>query len=231
MLYIVSTPIGNLKDISERALETLRSVDVIIAESPNDSVKLLSAYQIKGKRILKFNDRNKKQALGGILEIVKDKDCAYISSAGTPGISDPGQDLVALARKNGIDVRVIPGPSALISAIAMSGIRARQFTFVSFPPKKQGQLKKLFEEFAERKEVLVFFESTHRILKTLAVLAESFDSADVFVAKEMTKIFENYFRGKPAEIIEKFKQNPKSAKGEFVIVVDFASYPKNPESV
>jgi len=231
MLYIVSTPIGNLKDISERALETLRSVDVIIAESPNDSVKLLSAYQIKGKRILKFNDRNKKQALGDILEIVKDKDCAYISSAGTPGISDPGQDLVALARKNGIDVRVIPGPSALISAIAMSGIRARQFTFVSFPPKKQGQLKKLFEEFAERKEVLVFFESTHRILKTLAVLAESFDSADVFVAKEMTKIFENYFRGKPAEIIEKFKQNPKSAKGEFVIVVDFASYPKNPESV
>jgi len=231
MLYIVSTPIGNLKDISERALDILRSVEVVIAESPNDSVKLLSAYEIKGKRIVKFNDRNKKQALGGILEIIKNQNCAYISSAGTPGISDPGQDLVDFARRNGVDVKVIPGPSALISAIAMSGMRARQFTFVSFPPKKQGQLKKLFEEFAGRKEVLVFFESTHRILKTLAVLAESFNSADVFVAKEMTKIFENYFQGKPVEIIEKFEQNPKSTKGEFVIVVDFSSYPKHPESV
>jgi 16S rRNA (cytidine1402-2'-O)-methyltransferase len=231
MLYIVSTPIGNLKDISQRALEVLRSVDVIIAESPSDSLKLLNAYQIKGKRILKFNDRNKKQAIGGILEIIKDRDCAYITSAGTPGISDPGQDLVALARKNGIDARIIPGPSALVSAIAMSGIRARQFTFVSFPPKKSGQLKKLLEEFAGRKETLVFFESTYRILKTLQVMSEAVPEAEVFVAKEMTKIFENYFRGKPSEIIEKFEKDPKSLKGEFVIVVDFASYPKHPESV
>lgn len=221
MLYIVSTPIGNLKDVSERALEVLHSVDVIIAESPNDSIKLLNAYQIKGKRILKFNDRNKRQVLSGILGIIRDQNCAYVTSAGTPGISDPGQDLVALARKNGVDVRIIPGPSALISAIAMSGMRARQFTFVSFPPKKQGQLKKLFEEFAGRKEMLVFFESTHRILKTLQIMSEVVPEAKIFVAKEMTKIFENYFSGAPSEIIATFKENQKSVKGEFVLMVDF----------
>jgi 16S rRNA (cytidine1402-2'-O)-methyltransferase len=223
MLYIVSTPIGNLKDISERALEVLRSVDVIIAESPNDSIKLLNAYQIKGGRVLKFNDKNKRQVLKGILEVIREKNAAYITSAGTPGISDPGQDLVKEAMANKIDVRMIPGPSALVSAIAMSGIRARQFTFVSFPPKKQGQLKKLFKEFSERKEVLVFFESTHRIMKTIQVMDEAIPEINIFVAKEMTKIFENYFQGKPGEIIEKFEKDPKSLKGEFVVVIDFSN--------
>lgn len=221
MLYIVSTPIGNLKDISERALETLRSVKTIIAESPNDSVKLLNAYNIKGKGLFKYNDLNMKRVQGDVENILRDGDAAYITSAGTPGISDPGQNLVNTARKIGIETRIIPGPSALVSAIAMSGIRTRQFTFISFPPKKPGQLRNLFKDFLEKGEVLVFFESTHRILKTIEALGEIAPDSNLFIAKEMTKMFENYFWGKPKDVLEEIKKDPKSIRGEFVIVADF----------
>jgi len=206
MLFIVSTPIGNLKDISRRALETLRDVDVIIAESPVDSLRLLNAYKISGKEIIKYNDRNKKSALKVILDILKEKNAAYITSAGTPSISDPGGDLVRGAREKGIGINVIPGPSALISAIAASGIRAREFTFVSFPPKKQGQLKNLFNKFKKGEGVLVFFESPFRILKTLGALKEVAPECYLCVAKEMTKMFENYFTGIPEEVIKKLEE-------------------------
>ncbi len=222
MLYIISTPIGNLKDISERALETLRLVDSIIAESPEDSVKLLNAYDIKGKGLFKYNDRNMRSASGKVEEILKNGDVAYITSAGTPGISDPGQELVKIARSLDIEVRVVPGPSALVSAIAASGIRARQFTFISFPPKKPGQLRNLFKEFSEKKETLVFFESTHRILKTVEAIGEVSSGCELFVAKEMTKLFENYFVGSPDEVLNKLKSNPKNIKGEFVVMADFS---------
>lgn len=220
MLYIVSTPIGNLKDISSRALEVLNSVDVILAESPMASLKLLSFYNIK-KEIIRYNDKNKKFASNKILKILKGKNAAYISSAGTPSISDPGQDLVKMGRENDIEVNVIPGPSALISAIAVSGIRAREFTFVSFPPKKQGQLKNLFLKYQKEKAVLAFFESPYRVLKTLKILNETTPESFVFVAKEMTKMFENYFWGAPKEVIDKISKNPKNLKGEFTIVVEF----------
>ena len=222
MLYIVSTPIGNLKDVSQRAIETLGLVDVIIAESPTDSMRLLNAYGILGKKIFKYNDRNKKGVSFKILELLKNNNVAYVSSAGTPGISDPGQDLVEMAYQAGIEVCVIPGPSALVSAVAMSGFRSRQFTFVSFPPKKTGQLEKLFKEQADRQETLVFFESPYRVLKTLEILFQAVPSAKVCVAKEMTKIFERYFRGGVGEVIEQIKSDPKNLKGEFVIVVDFS---------
>lgn len=222
MLYIVSTPIGNLKDISERALETLRSVETIIAESPNDSVKLLNAYGIKGKGLFKYNDRNMKLASVKVEEILKSGDTAYITSAGTPGISDPGQELVNIARKLNIEVRIIPGPSALVSALAVSGIRARQFTFISFPPKKPGQLRNLLKDFSEKKEVLVFFESTHRILKTVEAINDAVPKCRLFVAKEMTKIFERYFLGTPGEVLSQMKLDSKSTKGEFVVIIDFS---------
>lgn len=135
MLYIISTPIGNLKDISERALETLRSVKFIIAESPNDSIKLLNTYGIKGKGLFKYNDKNIRSTEKNVEKMLLEGDVAYITSAGTPGISDPGQNLVIIARSLNVEVRIVPGPSALVSAIAMSGIRAKQFTFVSFLPK------------------------------------------------------------------------------------------------
>ena len=223
MLYIVSTPIGNLKDISERALEILRSVRTIIAESPNDSVKLLNAYGIKGKGLFKYNDLNMKRAQKEVEVILNEGDVAYITSAGTPGISDPGQNLVDTARKLGIETRVIPGPSALVSAIAMSGIRARQFAFISFPPKKPGQLRNLFKDFMAREEVLIFFESTHRIIKTIEALNEVAPDSNLFIAKEMTKMFERYFRGKPAKVLDEMKNDAKSTKGEFVAIADFSS--------
>ena len=221
MLFIVSTPIGNLKDISRRALETLRDVDVIIAESPVDSLRLLNAYKISGKEIIKYNDRNKKSALKVILDILKEKNAAYITSAGTPSISDPGGDLVRGAREKGIGINVIPGPSALISAIAASGIRAREFTFVSFPPKKQGQLKNLFNKFKKGEGVLVFFESPFRILKTLGALKEVAPECYLCVAKEMTKMFENYFTGIPEEVIKKLEEKKENQKGEFTVIIQF----------
>lgn len=221
MLYIVSTPIGNLKDISPRALEILKGVNFIFAESPSDSLRLLNSFEIKGKKIIKYNDRSKKEMESKILPILKENDACYISSAGTPGISDPGADLVNFTRLNGILVRIIPGPSALVSAIAGSGIRARQFTFVSFPPKKQGQLKKLFSEYKEKKEVLVFFESTYRIEKTLNILNEAAPECRVCLAKEITKIFENYLVGVPEEILKQLKDDLKLLKGEFVFVIEF----------
>lgn len=222
MLYIVSTPIGNLKDISQRALEILNSVDVILMESPQDSMKLLRAYSIGPKEIVKYNDKNSRKVLPKILEILKEKNVAYISSAGTPGISDPGQELVKSARENKIGVNVIPGPSALISAIAVSGIRAREFTFVSFPPKKTGQLKKLFEKYKNEGGVVSFFESPYRILKTLEAVKDVDAQSHVFAAKEMTKMFENYFWGTPEEVTGKLKENSKNLKGEFTVIVDFS---------
>jgi len=221
MLYIVSTPIGNLKDITQRALEILKSVDIIFAESPNDSMRLLNAYEIKGKKIYKYNDRNKKGVEKNIVEILQEKEVAYISSAGTPGISDPGEDLVKIARENDIKVNVIPGASALVSAIAGSGLRSREFTFISFPPKKSGQLKNLFKKYQELKTTLVFFESPYRVVKTLEYLNEICPDSQVCVAKEITKMFENYFVGNPAKVLLEMAKSQKNLKGEFVIVAQF----------
>lgn len=222
MLYIVSTPIGNLQDITARALEILRAVPIVIMESPQDSLRLLNVFEIKGKKIIKYNDRNKEGATEEIMEALRNQDAAYISSAGTPGISDPGADLVKEARETGIEVRIIPGPSAVVSAIAASGIRAREFTFISFPPKKTGQLKNLYQRFRDAQTVLVFFESTHRIKKTIEILNEITPDAYVCVAKEMTKLFERYLTGTPAEVLEQLTQDAKTVKGEFTVVIDFS---------
>lgn len=224
MLYIVSTPIGNLKDISSRALEILGFVDIILAESPKDSLKLLNHYGIR-KEIIPYNDRNKQRTIGKILNLLsgeEGKNAAYISSAGTPGISDPGQDLVKAARQAGIGVNTIPGPSALVSALAVSGIRARQFTFISFPPKKAGPLLKIFGKYKSEENVVAFFESPYRVVKTMEVLYKAAPESYVFAAKEMTKMFENYFYGTPQEVISQLQEKPKNLKGEFTIIVDFS---------
>lgn len=223
MLYIVATPIGNLSDISQRALTTLQAVDVIVAESIPDTKRLLSGLNIHGKRVIKYNDNNKIHAQASIVDMAREYDVAYVSSAGMPGISDPGSDLVNEARKEGIQITVIPGPSALITAIAGSGIRARQFTFVSFPPKKKGKLSSLFELYKEQEDVLVFFESTHRVIKTLTILQEVAPEAHVVVAKELTKLFEKFIEGTPTKVLDQFGSDPKLSKGEFTLVIDFSN--------
>ena len=221
MLYIVGTPIGNLKDITQRAREVLRDVPVIIMESPQDSMRLVRAYQLPQKEIIKYNERNRKRAEANVLAVLQEKDAAYITSAGMPGISDPGGDLVRLARDNDIPVNVVPGPSALTAALALSGLTIREFSFVGFPPKKEGQLKKLFSEYAERKTTLVFFESPFRIAKTIVALERAVPGAHVFVAKELTKVFENSFGGTPADVAAQLAASPKNTKGEFVVAVQF----------
>jgi 16S rRNA (cytidine1402-2'-O)-methyltransferase len=222
MLYIVGTPIGNLKDVTERAREILRTVPVIIMESPQDSMRLVRAYALPQKEIIKYNERNRKKMTPRVLAALREEDVAYITSAGMPGISDPGSDIVRLARDNGIAVTVVPGPSALTAALALSGLPIREFSFIGFPPKKEGQLKKLFTEYAERKTTLVFFESPFRIVKTITALGKTAPDTRVFVAKELTKLFENSFEGTPADIMAQLAASSKNMKGEFVVVVMFA---------
>jgi 16S rRNA (cytidine1402-2'-O)-methyltransferase len=221
MLYIVGTPIGNLQDMSPRAVEALKKAEVIIMESPADSKKLLHALEIGEKVVRKFNDENGKKVIELLVKELSEKDGAYITSAGMPTVSDPGALLVSEARKNGIQVQVIPGPSAVTTALAGSGVRTNEFTFVGFPPRKQGQLEKLFGGYAERETVLVFFESPFRIVKTLQALVRVAPEAYVCAAKELTKLFENYFTGTPEEVIKQLSENQKNTKGEFTVVVDF----------
>ena len=221
MLYIVGTPIGNLKDISQRAKETLAGADIIIIESPADSKRLLNVLGISGKAIRKFNDENAKKVLPGLIEEIQGKNAAYITSAGMPAISDPGALLVQAAREKGIGIQVVPGPSAVMSALAGSGIRTNEFVFIGFLPRKTGQIEKIFRKHTEMESVLIFFESPFRILKSIASLAKVSPEARVCAAKELTKMFENYFIGTPDAIFEELSKNPKNTKGEFTVVVDF----------
>lgn len=219
MLYLIGTPIGNLGDITARALETLRAVPVIIVEKYSDSAKLLRHFEITGKKIFSFDDRNAKRALPGIRALLREKDAAYIVSAGMPGISDPCSLLVNGCREDGIPVTALPGPSAVTTAVALSGFGNRAFLFVGFLPKKPAQIKKILEEARESDHLLVFFESTHRIEKTLSVLVQNYPLARLFVGKELTKVFERSLFGSPAEVAEQFAKEKKLTKGEFTCVI------------
>lgn len=222
MLYVVATPIGNLGDISQRALEVLKSVEAVLVEKWSDSIKLLNHFGIKPTEILPFNERNQRRMILQALEILRKKDVALLTSAGTPGVSDPGAALVRACYEKGIGVVPIPGPSALSAAISASGMTG-DFLFIGFLPKKHGQIEKIFAEAAESGHNLVFFESPFRLKKTLEVLAADYPDAEIFVGKEMTKKFEKYLLAKPAEIIEVAEGDPKFLKGEFTLIVNFGS--------
>lgn len=221
MLYIVGTPIGNLKDLSPRALEILKSVDVLLLESPEDSRPLLNFYDIKPKKLIKYNEENRKKITSTILEILIKEDAALITSAGMPGVSDPAADLVNGCYKNGIVVAPVPGPSALTAAISVSGMYEKGFLFVGFLPRKKGEIVKMFREATENGHALVFFESPFRLAKTVAILVENYPKAEVFVGKEMTKKFETYIKNTPAELLAIMKENKDFLKGEFTLVIKF----------
>lgn len=221
MLYLVGTPIGNLSDMTLRALETLKSVPVIIVEKYTDSIKLLRHFEIKPETLLSFDDRNAKRTLPKILEILSRRNAAYIVSAGMPGISDPCSLLMTACREDGVSVLPIPGPSAVTAAVTMAGFGNRAFFFAGFLPKKPGQLKKVFEEARENDHLLVFFESTHRIVKTLQFLAATYPDSRLFIGKEMTKVFEAYLSGTPEELRSQFEANKQLARGEFTCVLSF----------
>ena len=225
MLYIIATPIGNLKDLSFRASETLKEVDLILCEDTRITRKLLSHFQIS-KPTLSYHQHSKLTKLEYILRQLKqDKKLALVSDAGTPSISDPGAKLVRYLNEQLPDLKIIPipGPSAVIVALSISGFSADKFVFLGFPPVKKKR-KKFFQEIINFKYSVVFYESSHRILKTLeelkVIASEAKQSREIVVCRELTKKFETIYRGKIKEIIEHLNQD--QIKGEFVIVINHA---------
>ena len=219
-LYIVATPIGNLDDITFRAFEVLKSVDFVLAEDTRHSKTLLSHLDIS-KPIRAFHEHNEREKTKAIIsEIYSGKSIALISDAGTPLISDPGYFLVAQAKKEGLKVVPIPGPTALITALSASGLASDSFTFLGFLPSKQTARIKLLTGLAGRTETIIFYESPKRVLATLTDMQAIFgDSREVCLAKELTKAFETIHTGSIPNLIEYLTIDQNHQKGEFVILI------------
>ncbi|HOP86307.1 MAG TPA: 16S rRNA (cytidine(1402)-2'-O)-methyltransferase [Syntrophorhabdaceae bacterium] len=218
ILYVVATPIGNLKDITLRATDVLNEVDFIVAENKTYSLKLLNHFNIK-KRIIGINSYTEKKKAKEIVEYLKrGESCALITNAGTPCISDPGTILVKTCYESGIEVKTVPGPSALVSALSISGLFVDKFLFYGFLPQKRGKKIKIFKGLSMLPYPIVFFESPRRVLDTLECIKDGFGERFVVVFKEMTKIYEGIKRGYITEVIEYFKA--QDIKGEYVIIVD-----------
>ena len=219
-LFIVATPIGNLDDITFRAFEVLKSVDFVLAEDTRHSKKLLSHLDIS-KPIRAFHEHNEREKTKAIIsEIYSGKSIALISDAGTPLISDPGYFLVAQAKKEGLKVVPIPGPTALITALSASGLASDSFTFLGFLPSKQTARVKLLRGLVDRTETIIFYESPKRVLATLTDMQTIFgDSREVCLAKELTKAFETIQTGSIPNLIDYLTIDQNHQKGEFVILI------------
>lgn len=215
-LYIVSTPIGNLGDITIRALETLKDVDFIVCEDTRVTGFLLNHFQIK-KELVSLNANNESKKADYILgRIEKGESCALVSDAGTPAISDPGIRLISAAVTRGINLISVPGPSAVTAALTLSGLPTDSFIFEGFIPQKKGRQKKL-KELSEEKRTIVVYESVYRIEKLINELNEFMPDRLIVVCREITKKFEEVWRGYPHEILNTL--NEKNIKGEFVVVI------------
>lgn len=217
-LYLVPTPIGNLEDITLRAIRILKETDLILAEDTRNTQKLLNHFEIMTKST-SFHEHNSESKIPQIIDMLKDgKDISQVSDAGMPSVSDPGADLVGSAIQNGIEVVALPGASAGITALIASGLDIQPYMFYGFLPRSHSQQQKLFEKFKAVDFVTVFYESPYRINKTLSNFQEYFDGKRrVVVARELTKKFEEYFRGTIDEAVAWFKEH--NPKGEFVIIL------------
>ncbi len=215
-LYIVPTPIGNLKDITYRAVEILKEVDFIAAEDTRTSKILLNHYNITTRTISyhKFNERKRTPEL--IILLKKGKNIAIISDAGTPAISDPSQIIIKEAIENQIDIIPLPGATAFVPALVGSGLNTDNFTFIGFLPDKEKARKKLSDKIKTIESSLLFYESPHRIFSTLEFLKENLGNRKVAIARELSKIYETFYRGNFEELL----QTDIIEKGEFVIVVE-----------
>ncbi len=225
-LYIIATPIGNLEDITIRALKVMRQVDYIACEDTRKTRILTSRYHIK-TRLIPYHEYNKKAAADGIIaNIIKGKDVALVSEAGTPLISDPGSYLVRLCVEKGINVIPIPGPSSILSAVSASGLDVSEFTFIGFLPKKGGKRKKLLTKLKEEKRVFIVFEPARSTFKLLADIMEILGNVKICYAKELTKIYE-FIKTKDLEILMKeIKDKPELLKGEITLIIE--PLPSNP---
>ena len=215
-LYIVATPIGNLEDITLRAISTLREADVIACEDTRHTQTLLTHLGITGKRLIACHAHNEAASSQGIVGLLtQGLSVAYCSDAGTPGVSDPGSRLVRAVRTAGFDVVPIPGASASVTLISASGLAGKTFTFEGFLSPKSGRRKARLKELLSREEAFIIYESPFRILKTLAELRDLDDSRHLVLGREMTKAFEQFIYGTPSEVISQLAV----VKGEFALVV------------
>ena len=221
-LYLISTPIGNLKDITLRSIETLKNVDLIAAEDTRRSGKLLKEYDVNTKMV-SYYEHNEEIRIKEIIDkLKKGFDIALISDAGTPTISDPGYRLVNEVHKNGIKISSLPGPSSVINALSVSGLPTDHFYFEGFLPRKKGRLTR-FKFLSTLPATIILFESPYRLIKTLMDIEKFMGQRIVSVCREMTKIHEEIFRGSLWKTINHFK-NKKSIKGEIVILIAKAQY-------
>jgi 16S rRNA (cytidine1402-2'-O)-methyltransferase len=220
VLYIIPTPIGNLKDLTIRAKDTLLACDFIIAENPIHSHKLLRHFEIPKKEIVQFAEHNETSVLDKLTTRLKTEAGALISDAGTPGISDPGFRLVRACRELGIEIVPLPGPSAAITALSASGLPTDRFLFMGFLQKTEPKVLQALKMAKDTESTLVVYESPQRILKTVQFIAKEHPTARVVVARELTKMHEEFVSGTAAEVVELLKQRA-TIKGEITLLVSF----------
>ena len=220
-LYLVGTPIGNLSDLSERAKKVLSGVDFIAAEDTRNSLKLLGAFGISAK-LISYHEHNKASAGEKILErLSAGESCALITDAGMPAISDPGEDLVRLMAEHGIPVRVVPGPSAVVSALALSALPTRRFAFEGFLDAKKSARRAHLQKIANEDRTLIFYEAPHKLQATLEDMRDILGGERrISICKELTKLNEGVMRFNLSKAVEYYNENPP--RGEFVLVVDGA---------
>lgn len=218
--YVVATPIGNMGDITLRAMETLKEVDLVLCEDTRETRKILQKYNINTPT-MSYHTQSKLAKTDKIFELLNEgKNLALVSDAGTPTISDPGAMLISKIKESLSDVQVIPipGASAVIAALSASGLPTHEFTFLGFLPHKKGR-ETLFKEITDSKRTMVFYESPHRILKTLESLNKFCPNKKVCLAREITKIYEEFKSGSALELLEYLTKNPVKQKGEFTVLV------------
>lgn len=226
-LYVVGTPIGNLSDFSPRAVETLASVDFIAAEDTRVTLKLLNHFEIK-KPMVSYFEHNRRERGEIILERIKSgENCAIVTDAGMPAISDPGEDLVDLCLSNGITVESVPGPTAFATAVAMSGLPSGRFTFEGFLSVNKPSRREHLEEIVSERRTMVFYEAPHKLTATLKDLYKYLGDRRIALVKELTKIHETVERTTLSEACEKY--SAQTPKGEFVIVIEGSTEPKQKE--
>ena len=217
-LYLVATPIGNLGDITLRAIETLRSVDWVASEDTRKTGRLLKHHAIQARQ-LAFHEHNEGQACARIAGLWRDgQSVALVTNAGTPGISDPGYSLVQLALEHNVPVTMIPGATAFVMAVVLSGLPVHSFTFRGFVPRKQGARRRFFADDADAPHTLIYYESPYRILAALANAREALGDRQAALANDLTKLYESILRGTLSELEEKLMHTPP--RGEYILVIE-----------
>lgn len=217
-LYIVGTPIGNLGDFSPRAVETLKTVDFIAAEDTRVTLKLLNHFDIKKPLISYFEHNRREKGEVIVSRILAGENCALVSDAGMPAVSDPGEELVALCHERGIEVNVVPGPCAFVSAVALSGMAVRRFTFEGFLSVNKQERRAHLEDIKAEKRTMVFYEAPHKLSATLSDLYECLGEREIAIVREITKIHEQVIKTTLSAAAEKYKS--EQLKGEIVLVIE-----------